>query len=227
VLFTLAAAILGLSRLLPRAQPHYDPKYDPVPLDELLANEYVRSHSPHISTQDVVEPKTSPRLLRTVFVVLVTAICLRIEVARQVMNNVQCSRPTWEPIIPLAFAVIDYVWFQRKQKRAAQHEAQRTLAERLEHRILQASYGYVLAVGITCFGAVLALRTTTALASTHICASVLPYNWSIPLLQYVGTALDVAILSCIGQLLHQEEGRGHRSPALRFSAIGWAVLVRC
>lgn len=222
---TLGAAILGVSRLLPRGErrSHKGGEYSAIPLEDVHTNGGPREHSPS-RMEDVAYP-SSLRKLRIVFLVLVAAICARAGIARAIVLNVQCATATWEPIVPLAFTLWEWATVHRKKRNDVHDDGEATLYEIWEMRIMRAPYRYLVAVGITCFSALAALRIASSPASTHICAVVLPHRWAIPLLQHGGIVLDIVILACVGSLLHQEEGRGKRSPALRFSTLGWAALV--
>ncbi|KAK3648763.1 hypothetical protein LTR56_007203 [Elasticomyces elasticus] len=226
VLASCAATILGLSRLLPQelgARSHKGQQYDAVPLGDLGQPHSSREASP--SPDDVRYP-SSLRKLRILFLVLVIAICVRVELLREVLTNIQCATTSWEPIIPFLFAVLDYLTVQRHQKRFESEEEKpdSSVYDWLESSWTTARYRYVAATALLAYGAIDGLASGSSPRSTFICAAALPYRWTVPLVQHIGTLLDCVILYCVAQLLHQQEGRGQRGLRLRFMSIAWAGL---
>lgn len=169
---------------------------------------------------------TSLRKLRIYFVLLVASIPLRLMALRAVLENGQCAGKSWEPMIPLAFALLDYLWVQRRKRYGdAEDDEDATVYDIWERRITQAPYRYLVTMAALCLASLAAANITSSPASTRICPASMQHRWSVPVLQLVGTILDVCILYSVERLLNQSEGRGTRSPALRFSGVGWACLV--
>lgn len=225
-LTTLAAVLLALGRLLPKGDTSiHKGQYSAVPLEEAHANDARGNHSPH--RPDAFAHPTSLRRLRALFLALVIAICLRVELARQAFSNIQCAHGTWEPVVPLAFAAWDWLCVRRRRQHQVELDEQSaTLYDVWECRIMNSPYRYLVAVGLACFGGLGAIRAIGSPPSTHICAASLPYSWVVPLSQYAGTALDVVILLCVNGLLHRNDGHGSKERFTRISTIGWACLVR-
>jgi len=225
-LTTLATVLLALARLLPIGHGStHKGQYVAVALEETRYNNAPRDHS-RDRTDHVVQP-TNLRKLRALFLALVLAICLRVELLRQVVLNVQCARRTWEPTLPLALALWDYATLRRRRRHEVEVDEQTsTLYEIWECRIMNSPYRYLVAVALTCFGSLGAMRALGSSPSTQICAASLPYSWVVPWAQHAGTALDVLIVLCISGLLYTEDDHSSRGPSARFSAIGWVCLVR-
>ncbi|KAF2772118.1 hypothetical protein EJ03DRAFT_267334 [Teratosphaeria nubilosa] len=216
------ATVIGLSRLLPNnAKSHGGQQYDAVPLEDIGQPHKSRDSSP--SPQGVGYP-SSLRKLRIVFITLVAAICLRVEIWRRILNNTECATRTWVTWIPLVLAVWDYWTVQRHKKRWESDDPETSAYEALEQSLTRAPYRYLLATALLSLGSVWALSTTSPPRSTYICAASLYFTWLMPLLQHVGTVLDLIILYCIDQLLHQQEGRGARSIRLQISSVGFAFV---
>ncbi|KAK6438384.1 hypothetical protein LTR95_005410, partial [Oleoguttula sp. CCFEE 5521] len=226
LLFSLAAALLVISRFLPRAEHHKRDgrAYNAVPLEDVHTDQTSRRRSSTPGFQDVAYP-SSLRKLRLVFLVLVAVICARVAVLQQVLANVQCARRTWESAIPLVFAIFDYLGSRRGSSSDTSSERDLTLYGIWARRLLQAPYRYVVLVAAICIACIIAITTTSSPATAYICATTLPYTWSVPLLQHVGTALDVSTLTCLTYLIRQDEGKSERSAALRFSTVGWALML--
>jgi len=225
LLASCAATIIAFSRILPKdgGRSHRGQQYDALPLEEVGQIHTSRQSSP--ATEGVGYP-SSLRKLRILFLVLVTTIGLRVETLRQILTNPQCASRTWEPLLPLVFALWDYWTVQRHHRRVLDDDPDANVYDALEQYLVRTRYGYVFAAALVSLGGMLALGITTAPPSTYICAASLPHRWRVPLLQHAGTLLDIAIVHCIGQLLHQREARGTRSVRLRFMSVAWALLVR-
>jgi hypothetical protein len=225
-LTTLATVLFAIARLLPKGDTStHKGQYVAVPLEESHYNNAPRDHS-RDRTEHVVQP-TNLRKLRALFLVLVLAICARVELVRQVISNVQCARATWEPMVPLALAVWDYAVLRRRRRHDVEVDEQTsTLYEIWESRIMNSPYRYLVAVALTCFGGLGAMRAFGSSPSTFICAASLPYSWSVPWFQRAGTALDILIVLCISGLLYTEDEYSPRGPSTRFFATAWVSLVR-
>ncbi|KAK5109783.1 hypothetical protein LTR62_006516 [Meristemomyces frigidus] len=223
VLASCACAVIGVGRLLRKddGRPHKGQHYDAVPLGDMTAQHNSTDASP--SGQDVRYP-SSLRKLRILFMVLVGALCLRVELLREIVANVQCATTTWETFIPFILALADYWTVRRHEKPYNVENLDSSVYDAFEDYWTHASHRYVSATALLSFGSYLALRTTSGPQSTYICATALPYHWIVPTLQHLGTLLDVVIIFCIGQLLHQREGRGQRSVVLRIMSVGWSFL---
>jgi hypothetical protein len=174
---------------------------------------------------DDVRYPSSLRKLRIVFMLLVCVICIRVELTRRLLRNVQCASISWAPFIPLARAIEDYWTIQRHQKRTVGADGKRSHFERLEQFFFHSQYRLVLAAALVSFGSYAALGTTRSQQSTYICAASLDFHWLAPLQQRLCTVLDLVVLGCVDFLLCQNEGRGARSLALRFVSVGWALCV--
>lgn len=220
-------AVIGLSRWLPRdgSRSHRGGKYEAVPLAEVGRPHASREPSP--GPEDVEHP-SSLRKLRIVFVLLVTLLCIRVELLRDVVRNVQCGKASWEAALPLAFAAWDYWSVQRKKRRATiddDHDLESSVYDALERNIARSPYGYLATVALVVLGCTLVTNSIASPTSTFICAAGLPFRWLIPLLQRLGTVLDIAVVFCISSLLTARDART-RSIAVRFASVGYALLVR-
>lgn len=223
---TLATVLFALARLLPIGEGStHKGQYTAVALEETRYNNAPRDHS-RDRTEHVAQPPNL-RKLRALFLVLVLAICLRVELVRQIILNVQCARPTWEPMLPLGLAFWDYATLRRRRRHDVEVDEQTsTVYEIWECRIMNSPYRYLVAVALTCLGSLGAMRALGSSPSTQICAASLPHSWTIPYAQHTGTALDVLIVLCVSGLLYTEDEHSSRGPSTRFSAIGWVCLVR-
>lgn len=223
ILASCAVAIIGLSRYLPKdgARSHKGQQYEALPLGEIGQPHSSREPSP--SPEDVRYP-SSLRKLRIIFMALVFAICVRVEVLRRILANTQCAGRSWEPLLPLALALWDYIIVQRHKRRKTSDDPDSSVYDELEDTTLKSPYRYMFAAGILSIGSALALATTSSPASTYICAASLHNSLFVPNSQRAATILDFLIVCCIGQLLHQQDGKSTRSVSLRFISVGWAAL---
>ena len=226
-LITLATVLFALARFLPKSDTptHKKDQCVAVALEDTRYN-----NAPRYNSRDRIEHVFQPtnlRRQRALFLVLVLAICLRVELLRQIILNVQCARRTWESTLPLALAFWDYATLRRRRRLDVEVDEQTsTMYEIWEFRIMNSPYRYLATVALTCFGSLGAMRALGSSPSTQICAASLPHSWSIPYAQHIGTALDALIVLCISGLLYSEDEYSSRCPSIRFSAIGWVCLVR-
>lgn len=216
--------MIGASRLLPKGSSRTvkGQQYHALPLGEV--GEPHSSRQPSPEREDVRYP-ASLRKLRLIAIALILALSLRVAVLRLVLANVQCAALTWEPLIPFAFACLDYWNVQRHKTWSVHEDPDSSAYDALEQDIARSPYRYLVSAGLVSFGGLLAIATTRSPASTYICAASLRYHWLTPFLQRLGTVLDIVIAYCIYALLHQQEGRGGRPLSLRFASVGWALLV--
>lgn len=223
LLASCAAAVIALSRFLPTdgGRSHDGQRYDALPLGEFGQPHSSRQPSP--SPEDVRYP-SSLRKLRILFLILVIAICLRVEILRKILANTQCADLGWGPLIPIALALLDYLAVQRHRKQTDPDDPESSVYDALEDNAARSPYRYIATSFLLGFGSMVALSTASSPESTYICAASLPNGWLVPTLQRFGTLMDLAIIYCIDQLLHQHEGKGSRSISLRFMSVGWALL---
>ncbi|KAK4499138.1 hypothetical protein PRZ48_009650 [Zasmidium cellare] len=217
-------AIIGLSRWLPRDgnRTHKGGQYEAVPLAEVGQPHASRDPSPN--PEDVTYP-SSLRKLRILFLLLVVLLCMRVEVLREVIRNVQCSKASWELVVPIAFAAWDYWTVQRKKRRStSDDDLDSSVYDALERSMARSPFSCLATVALIVLGCTLATNSLASPTSTFICAAGLPFRWLIPQLQRLGTVLDIAIVFCIHNLLKAQDARGSRNVALRFASVGYAFL---
>lgn len=124
---------------------------------------------------------------------LIALIVLRVESLRQVLGNTQCAVLTWEPLIPVLLICWDY--FQHKLFDKPSHTSSSRIID--EQKIGSSDFRYAALLGLFSVSALLAMATSRDPPSTFICASTLHNRWYIPLIQRIGTLLDVAIVRFI------------------------------
>ena len=212
-------AVLALSRWLPKDQEERGRKYERLPLTEVGRS---RERSP--KQQEDVTYASSPRKLRILFLVLVGLLCLRVELLRRVVDNVQCASKNWISWIPLVFAVWEF-WTTTgsRQSIPIQHEDQDEVS-RLD-KLAALSYALILATFLLATGGYVALNVVSGPASTYICANTLMYGASVPFVQHFASLLDVGILYTIDELLTSKEAKKALSTTNRFAVVGGTLLV--
>jgi hypothetical protein len=227
MLACVGATITAISRLLPKenGRSHKGQQYDAVPLGEVNGHGSTNGSIGLYSNDDVIH-SGSLRGPRAVFFLLIVMLCARMEILRQVVAHVQCATVSWEPLIPLSFALWDYVSVQRySPPRRAVDEPDSSVYDVVQAYWLGARYRYVLSTSVMCVASMLAIYLSVSPASTVICAASMSHRWLVPLMQHVGTLLDVGILGCISHLLSQQNAHGQRSAAVRFASVGWSLLL--
>ncbi|KAF2858694.1 glycosyltransferase family 90 protein [Piedraia hortae CBS 480.64] len=208
LLATCAIALLIVARFTGR-KPSAD--YEAIPLEDL-------GETRTKVTKTLSRWHCRPRISS---LVLIASISLRAAALQQILGNIQCSRRSWEPLIPLVWALWDYWTVQRHQPNWTSDDPEIGAYEELKESAVRARYRYVLAISLISFGSFVALATTGPPPSTQICPSILPFVWLVPLLQFGGTLLDLVILACLVRQLQPH--RGSLPAGLR--SIGYACLV--
>lgn len=215
---------MGFSKWLQKQDTTRSQKgqYEAVPLNDVGEPHASRQPSP---IRNDVEQPTSLRRLRVYFVLLVISLCLRLELFREILRNVQCSGTSWELLLLISIAAWDY-WTVRRRKRLPEFDDEgASVYETLEHSIARTPFSFLAVSILFSVGASLALASISSPRSTFICAAGYPYRWVVPLLQHWGSLLDVLIIFCITQLLTLQDGRGSHRLTTRFASIGYAFLV--
>lgn len=218
-------AIVGVSRWAARhsrTSGHEGRQYEALRLEQVGQARSSRAPSPS-RAQDATHP-SSLRKLRILFLLLVLLICARVAVSREVVRNVQCAKTSWEPLVPLVFALWDF-WTVRRKRTSTTNDDDGDLDsnvyDSLERSMAQSRYSYLAAATLTVLGCVLAARSLANPASTFICAAALPFQWLVPQLQAIGTVLDISIIFCVWTVLQDA-----RNAPQRFAAVGYSCLVR-
>ena len=219
ILLSSGLVLLGISSILPRDAAG---RARAISLTELGRPHASRSPSP---TVQVSTHQYSERQLRVTRLILVLALCFRIELLRRVLANVQCSTTTLEPLVPLVFTIWDFWSLRRARKQPSRNDTGGGGSEASNDVIRGSPYAYLIAVSLTSLGGFLALNAGRAPSSTYICAGSMPYLWVIPQLQRLGSILDVVVVFCLDQILNRPGGRDARSNAMQFASVGWIFIV--
>lgn len=201
---------------------HKGGDYESVPLNDVGEPHASRQPSP---ARSHVEHTGSLRKLRLYFILLVAALCLRVELLREVIRNVQCCGLSWAPLVPIAVAVWDYWTVQRKRRRDEFDDEGASVYETLEQSFVATPISHLAVVALCGVGGMLALASSSNPPSTFICAAIYPYRWLIPVLQRLGSLLDFLIVFCTAKLLTLQDGRGSRQKGSKLASVGYAFLV--
>lgn len=217
--------ILAGSRLLSKEGSRISKgqQYHAVPLSEVGQPHNSRRPSPE--REDVRYP-SSLRKLRICLVALACALCARVAVTRYILANIQCTALSWEPLIPLALAAYEYWLTMRYERKAVFDDPNGSIYDEAFHAYVGRSpYRYIYAGALLGIGSLIGLSSSSGPTSTFVCASTLSNHWLVPLVQRLGTVLDIVMLYSVMKLLEGQEGDHTRSPSLRVASIGWALLV--
>lgn len=220
------AAIVALTKWLPKEATRgttlqKSDRHDTLPLIAVGHAHSSRESSPFPDQH--VSYTRSLRKLRICFILLTALLCLRVEVLRQVVDNVQCARQSWTWFLPIAFAFLDYWTVQRIRRKTAGDTSSPNSWVR---RVFHSPYAYLIAASMLSLGAMLSTNALSSVKSTYICAAASRYRWTVPNAQTLGTLLDCGIIYCVSQLLVAQEARGPRTVAIRLLSVGSAILVR-
>ena len=228
VLVSLAFTVLGLGRLLPKddgrtVKEQHD---DALPLNK-PGHEVGAAHVPRQSffiVEDVTSA-SSLRKLRTLSWILASAIVTRVAALSYILKNTQCAVLTWEPLLPFALACLEYWSVERSQKRPAYDGPRRKVIDAIQYYVVHSQYRYLVTVGLASVAGLISFATTTGPASTYICGGSQSAQWLTPLLQRVGTALDVVIAYELTEVFLAPQGRVVQNAGFRFVSVGWTLLV--
>ncbi|KAI5366532.1 Putative glycosyl transferase CAP10 domain-containing protein [Septoria linicola] len=219
-------AVVASSRWLPKDHEERGRKdrrqYGQLPLTEVGRRHASRESSPAV---EAVTYASSQRKLRILVVLLVALICLRVELLRQVVDNVQCATNHWNVWIPLALSAWEYWIAQKSSSHTISQHYEVHDEPSLLREIAVLPYARVLTTLAFTFGGSLVLDAVASPASTYICAASLHYRVSVPVVQRFSSLLDVAIVYCFGELLRSRAARKTLSTINKFALIGLALLV--
>lgn len=221
------SVVVALSRLLPqdageRVRKARGSLYERLPLTEVGRPHASREPSP--MPEDVTHAN-SQRKLRILFLALVTLICLRVEVLRQVVDNVQCATKHWNYWIPLVFAAWEFWTTTAPRRNGLVVEDEDPDEITWLDKVVVLPYAQVVATLAVAVGGWLALDAVSSPTSTYICAVSFRYWAKIPWIQRLASLIDVGIVFTLDQLLTSKQAKKLLSIANRFALVGAALLV--
>ncbi|KAF2503390.1 hypothetical protein BU16DRAFT_39269 [Lophium mytilinum] len=227
VLAVCGACIIGLdrTRALKDTKSHRH-RYGPIPLED--ANDRLTSGNGSIHGEEGVgkqSPLSSLRRLRLVFLILVGALCTRVEVLHQVVRGVQCTRGSYYPFLPFLLAVYDFAIVRRhRQGQKPDEEQDATSFQAIFARLSRHRYMLVFSTLLLGLCSSLELSATAPLSSTYVCASTLPAFSLVPVYQLLGLFLDALILILVFHILDLSSD-SQQSNVNAHRIIGWALLL--
>jgi hypothetical protein len=150
--------------------------------------------------------------------ILVGAIVLRIELLRVVLANTQCAGLTWEPLVPFAFACLQWL------SGTADHRVETRDQDQRRWRT-----AYVGICGVLGVAGIATIAATQEPRSTFICAATLHNHWLIPIFQRVGLVLDAVVAYCLAERVSERTDtsldHGSKEPATLVSRPFSLLLV--
>ncbi|KAF2805201.1 uncharacterized protein BDZ99DRAFT_524914 [Mytilinidion resinicola] len=227
VLAVCGACIIGLdrTRALKDTKSHRH-RYGPIPLEDASDRRISGNRSVHGEENGSKQsPLSSLRRLRLVFLILVGALCARVEVLHQVAKGVQCTRGSYQPFLPFLLAVYDFAIIRRhRQEWKPDEEQNGSPFKQVFARLSRHRYMLVLSTLLLGLCSSLELSATAPPSSTYICATTLPTFTLVPAIQLLGLFLDALIFVLVFHILDL----GSDSPQSNVNApriIGWAFLL--
>lgn len=154
-------------------------------------------------------------------------ICMRIELLRQVVNNAQCAGPNYSILVPLVVFMFETLGKPRHNRKNISPDTRKSFGSPL-YRITQGPWGFIVPAACLTYWSFTSLKAT-AVRSTYICAGTLSFRSLIPVLQILGTCLDVSlyILTKTVAFKGQERTELDIIKATRSLAVVMLVCARC
>lgn len=222
VLFIAGILSIALHRLLSGqySVKHGDTEYNALPLEDRGRPNYPSSISQN--SRSGADP-WSLRRLRLACFALVLLICGRVAITWRILKDLQCSKPTVEPYVPLLLATYTFLAFHRKEPRHLDDDISSTVWQSLGQSLLRSRFRYILAALLLAWGSSLGIHASRR-DSTYICTHTVPFSTSLPPLQYMGLILDSVALLLVDKVLSSEHDysvRGRRG----LEILGWAATL--
>ncbi|GAB7356714.1 hypothetical protein MBLNU459_g7419t1 [Dothideomycetes sp. NU459] len=225
VLASTAVLLLLASRLLARIRnnPTSSPvAYTALPLEDISSDDTSRSASP----SRYQAPSRSGRLgLRLAFVFLVVATCLRFEVARRVVKDIQCAGASYTMMLPLLVAILDLWTVQRHRSSPAREHIGQSMYDVAEQFWGANKFRYVMAAAVLSFSSMAVLHLYGNAGSTYICPAVTGTRHSLPIVHRLSLLLDFAIAYSLHHLLHAHASPTKSSLGRGVGVVGWTCLI--
>ncbi|KAI4256939.1 MAG: hypothetical protein L6R42_005944, partial [Xanthoria sp. 1 TBL-2021] len=127
------------------------------------------------------------------FVLLVSALCCRVQIVRVLLNGHQCIATGVEGFLPLLLAVHDYWWKQRRRS-ADDNTSHDQKSGSFVQRLFLGQHRYVLPTTVLGITYVFIVSCTSSPQSTYVCPLSNLNRLGIPLMQALGVSLDFLVL---------------------------------
>ncbi|KAI9811365.1 MAG: hypothetical protein M1827_005525 [Pycnora praestabilis] len=200
--------ILAVNRSFPRifAVPTRERHYSSLPLEERHHPHASREPSPEPGDRPLAGQSKSPLIL---FVLSICAICMRLELLRRIIKDIQCSRSGIEHLTPLFLALYEGLRGKSVRSINVPDSQAKNARHSLSHILVHGRMRYLLPALFLAWGGNLNARTNSQPRSSYICASILPYRTTVPLYQYAAVLLDSFTLASFDRFwdFKKEDGK--------------------
>lgn len=201
------------------------PDYHSIPLTE---NGNGHATAPRKASLSGTSERTSDerfyglRRLRFTFVLLIAAICLRIEAARHVITHAQCAGFSSAPFIPL-FITVYIAWISRSA--ADRTGTSESGGAGLLHSLVRGRWQHFIPSTLLTWAAAQVFTSVSVLRSTYICPLVFSWRTAVPVWQAAATCLDALIIIWILELTYRGPPGHTKASSKSAMVIGWAFFI--
>nr|POF19910.1 beta-1,2-xylosyltransferase 1 [Quercus suber] len=186
-------------------------------------------HSPTelcLSPTETVSYASRLPTLKLSFLIIVAAVPCRALLWQHILTHWECATSGWTPLLPLACTVLDFGMRKRHEPAVKdEDDPDSSIYDAIIDKISRSQYRHILAALLVGLGGLLATFSTGGPHSTYICATTGHDHWLVPVEQVIGFVLDIVVILCVGQLLHQRDHQRTRNTSAQFFSTGWALLV--
>lgn len=217
------------SRILANRYSHVssDQTYTALPLDYTGTTRPPTPPSPLLSDNTRTPP--SKRLLRLALGALVIALCLRLDITRRIVQNIECSHHGYTMLLPLLFAALDFWTVQRgdatKHNNLDPDELDDSIYDTVERYWSTSRYRLVLPAALLSFGSAAIQRFEPTPGSTHICPAVTLARHTVAVSSLLALPIDFCIIFCVHYIIRASSFSRKTSAGKPFVAVGYALLV--
>lgn len=168
-------------------------------------------------------------LSRTSLAILTTALVVRVQLTRFLLDHVECLGTSLQSMLPAAAVILELMLpiFQRKvgsDDKRYKDDRRGTGRPNQAHEQQRSLIATILILSVAC---TVAAHAFAEPRSTYICASSAPFHWITPLLQHITTLVDTIIVLCISKIISSNSGDNTQEiqPRVRMRGIAVSVLV--
>ncbi|KAL2444785.1 hypothetical protein ABEF95_017254 [Exophiala dermatitidis] len=206
-----AFALPGITKAVPRLfhspeTPQGD--YTALPLDELGP----ANGKPDPPTSASTRPRQGGKVRISLLAAAVSALCVRIELYRRILDAPECTIDSVEVFLPFLLAAYDALRTQRPRNIQEEDKPESSIydimREKLRTYLLQPRIRYLPSLFLVSYGCYRTQDMWLPLKSTYICPIVTGETKTIPAFQSAALAVDLCLAIIVYETLPKKDGRG-------------------
>ncbi|KAL1311616.1 hypothetical protein AAFC00_001727 [Neodothiora populina] len=206
--------------------------YSSIPLDDAHdadAIDDLSGPSTEGSSAIVLPLPTRPAISQRsiAFVTLVLGLCLRVEVTRRLVRNIECPGTSFTGWLPFIFALVDYYTVQRHKKPSLEDlEIDESAYGWAVRSWLASPFRYLVLTALLSFsGHFLLSNLPSALQSTYICPGITYGRTSASLARVLSLPIDFLILASVDYICRPAASQHNASSLGPLKGVGFASIV--